>query len=63
MFLMSDTPHPSTVTKMIGLFGQPPRHMIGLGIVAAVSVAILYVPFAVIDLLGRLRSGRQAVKS
>jgi hypothetical integral membrane protein (TIGR02206 family) len=55
MFLMADTPHPSTVTKMIGLFGDPPRHMIGLGIVALFSMLILYVPFYVKDLIQKSR--------
>jgi hypothetical integral membrane protein (TIGR02206 family) len=50
MFLMADTPHPSTVTKMIGLFGEPPRHMIGLALVALVSILILYVPWVIVDL-------------
>ncbi|MBD3320558.1 MAG: TIGR02206 family membrane protein [Chitinivibrionales bacterium] len=49
MFLMADTPHPSTVTKMISIFGEPPRHIIGLGIVAILSVLFLYLPFAIRD--------------
>jgi hypothetical integral membrane protein (TIGR02206 family) len=49
MFLMADTPHPSTATKMIALFGPPPRHIIGLGIVSIMSVVLLYAPFAVKD--------------
>jgi hypothetical integral membrane protein (TIGR02206 family) len=50
MFLMADTPNPSTITKMIALFGKPPRHMIGLSMVALVSILILYVPWVVVDL-------------
>ena len=49
MFLMADTPHPSTVTKMIALFGAPPRHMIGLALVALVSILILYIPWLIVD--------------
>lgn len=45
MFLMADTPQPSTVTQMIALFGEPPRHILGLGLVAVVSIVVLYVPF------------------
>lgn len=55
MFLMADTPHPSTVTKMIKIFGEPPRHMIGLGLVAVVSLLVLYTPFAIRDLVARVR--------
>ncbi|MBD3393171.1 MAG: TIGR02206 family membrane protein [Chitinivibrionales bacterium] len=53
MFLMADTPHPSTVTRMIHIFGEPPLHMIGLGIVAVFSVLVLYAPFAIKDAAGR----------
>ncbi|MCP4602655.1 MAG: TIGR02206 family membrane protein [Proteobacteria bacterium] len=55
MFLMADTPHPSTVTKMIKVFGEPPRHTIGLGLVSVVSILTLYVPFAIKDLVVKLR--------
>lgn len=55
MFLMADTPHPSTVTKMIAIFGEPPRHLIGLGMVVAVSLLVLYTPFAIKDLVARVR--------
>ena len=50
MFLMADTPHPSTITKMIALFGEPPRHMIGLSLVALVSILVLYIPWLIVDL-------------
>ena len=50
MFLMADTPNPSTVTKMIALFGDPPRHMLGLSMVAFASILILYAPWWVVDL-------------
>jgi len=60
MFLMADTPHPSTVTKMIKLFGQPPRHIIGLGIVAALSVLVLYAPFAAKDMIAAIGKRRGA---
>ena len=56
MFLMADTPNPSTITKMIALFGAPPRHMIGLAIVALVSIIVLYVPWVVVD----VKRGRQS---
>jgi len=56
MFLMADTPHPSTVSKMIALFGDPPRHVLGLGVVAAVSYAVLYAPFFIKKLVGNSRS-------
>ena len=56
MFLMADTPHPSTVTKMIKLFGAPPRHLIGLGLVAVVSLLVLYIPFAIKDMFSRTRN-------
>lgn len=46
LFLMADTPHPSTVTRMIALFGEPPRHIIGLVLVVVVSHGVLYLPFA-----------------
>jgi hypothetical integral membrane protein (TIGR02206 family) len=49
MFLMAGTPHPSTVTRMIDLFGAPPRHMIGLSLIAALSILILYVPWLIAD--------------
>ncbi|HMB00917.1 MAG TPA: TIGR02206 family membrane protein [Spirochaetota bacterium] len=45
MFLMADTPHPSTVTRMINIFGNPPRHLAGLGLVAILSHLLLYIPF------------------
>lgn len=51
MFLMADTPNPSTVSKMIKIFGPPPRHTIGLMFVAIISIVILYIPFAVKDLI------------
>ena len=51
MFLMADTPHESIVSKMIKIFGPPPRHIIGLGLVSAVSIAVLYIPFAIKDLV------------
>lgn len=56
MFLMADTPHPSTVTRMIRIFGEPPRHIIGLALVAVVSHLILYIPFAVKDMLARKKT-------
>lgn len=49
LFLMGDTPHPSTVTRMIAFFGEPPRHIIGLGLVSVFSILILYIPFLFID--------------
>lgn len=49
MFLMADTPHPSTVTRMINLFGAPPMHLIGLGIITVLSHLILYSPIALIN--------------
>jgi hypothetical integral membrane protein (TIGR02206 family) len=59
MFLMADTPHPSMVSRMIALFGAPPRHVLGLGMVGALSVVLLYAPFALKDmaLAARLRRG------
>jgi hypothetical integral membrane protein (TIGR02206 family) len=61
-FLMADTPQPSTVTKMITLFGRPPRHLIGLGMVVLLSLLLLYSPFAIIDAVKkrRGRSGAHA---
>lgn len=59
MFLMADTPHPSTITKMIELFGEPPRHMIGLGIVGALTMVILYIPWIIKD---QIAKGRQPAK-
>lgn len=56
MFLMGDTPHPSTVTKMIQIFGAPPRHIIGLGLVAIASHLILYAPFAIKDLITKKKA-------
>jgi hypothetical integral membrane protein (TIGR02206 family) len=49
MFLMADTPNPSTVTKMISIFGEPPMHLIGLGIITILSHLVLYSPFAIMD--------------
>ncbi len=51
MFLMADTPQPSTITKMIALFGEPPRHMIGLSAIAFVSIALLIIPWLIKDKL------------
>jgi hypothetical integral membrane protein (TIGR02206 family) len=56
MFLMADTPQPSTVSKMIALFGEPPRHVLGLGLVSLASLFILYVPWFIVDLAKRKRS-------
>ncbi len=53
MFLMADTPQPSAVTKMIQLFGDPPRHIIGLGLIAMVSYGVLYAPFMIKNLIGK----------
>ncbi len=50
MFLMADTPQPSMVTRMIALFGPPPRHILGLGLVTLVSALILYVPWLIVDI-------------
>ena len=55
MFLMADTPHKSTITKMIALFGEPPRHMIGLSMVALFSILILYIPWLIVDLRNKKR--------
>lgn len=55
-FLMADTPHPSTVTKMIALFGEPPRHMIGLGGVIIVTYTVLYIPFFIYDRIKSIRN-------
>ena len=62
MFLMADTPVESTVSKMIRMFGAPPRHILGLGLVAAVSILVLYAPFAAQDLLARLRAPQHTKK-
>ncbi len=50
-FLMADTPNPSTVTEMIALFGEPPRHLIGLGLVIFITYVVLYTPFFISDLI------------
>ncbi len=55
MFLMADTPHPSTITKMIALFGEPPRHMIGLSMVSLVSILVLYLPWLIVDVKNKKR--------
>lgn len=61
MFLMADTPQPSTITKMIRVFGAPPMHIIGLGLVASASYLLLYAPFAVKDLVHKKKKdGRNA---
>lgn len=58
MFLMADTPHPSTVSRMIKIFGDPPLHLIGLGIIAILSHLILYSPFAVINKLKQKKTDK-----
>lgn len=54
-FLMADTPNPSVVTKMIAIFGAPPRHIIGLGGICIVTYTVLYVPFFLADVISSMR--------
>ena len=58
MFLMADTPHPSTVTRMIKIFGEPPWHIIGLMLVTVVSILVLYAPFAIWDKFKKSKSSQ-----
>ena len=55
MFLMADTPHPSTISKLIKIFGEPPFHMIGLTIVALLSHFILYAPFGLPNFYNKVK--------
>ncbi len=46
MFLMADRPQLSTVTKMIAVSADPRHRIVGLSLVAAVSVAVPCLPCA-----------------
>ncbi len=51
MLLMGPLENPTLVDILVDIFGEPPAHIIGLELIGAVTVLILYAPWFVKDMV------------